>query len=183
VSARGGAVIRFVHRDEEVHAFVPADVVLRVAEISAFRAVDGLAPPATGIAALADGEVVTVLALSSTTGPATRAYRPDEDWPVPGADRALLCAVGGARVAVVGATIVATGLFEESFDAVMFRDRIVPVLDVRALYAQAEAATWARRAVVDTADAVMGPPSLRPVRHDEAHEREAPSTRRTEEKR
>ena len=78
-----------------------------------------------------------------------RPYRAGEDWPLPGSDRAVLCDVGGLSVAVTGGSILATGLFEASpdGDGILWRGEHVPLLDVRDLYAHAEAAIWAARAV------------------------------------
>jgi hypothetical protein len=168
----GGALVRTRGRDPRLH-FVPANVVERIALLSAVTPVPGVRPPAVGIA-LADGEVVTVLELSfevslDPTGVAAvsepraapppakgPAYRPGSDWPVPGADRALICEVGGQRVAITGGTLVATGVFDADpgSDGIVWRGEIVPALDVRALWGLAEAAIWAARS--------RGRSSLRP---------------------
>ncbi len=125
--------------------FLSAEIAVRVAALGAIRRVPGLRLPALGIA-LADGEVVTVFEIGSSAA-ATPAYRPGEDWSVPGCDRAVLCNVGGQRLALTGGTIVATGVFESSGDgAVVWRGSEVPVLDVRALYRAAESAIWEDRA-------------------------------------
>jgi hypothetical protein len=134
--------------------FVPADVARRLAALSSLTPVPGVKPPAFGIA-LADGAVVTVLHIGDAApgGPggagARPAYTPDEDWLVPGADRAVLCRLGAFDVALTGATVLATGVFDAAPDegGVLWRGEVVPVIDVRALYAQAEAATWAERAI------------------------------------
>lgn len=146
---RGGIVLRYGVDSEDGFeidfAFVPADVAARVVEIGAITPVPGAHPPVRGVA-LVGVEVVTVLALGDHVDEPRTSYEPAADWPLPGADRAVLCHVGPQRVALVGATIVATGLFDVVGDAVAWRNALVPTLDVRALYAQAEAAIWAGRA-------------------------------------
>ncbi len=140
--------------------FVPADVARRLTELSAFTPVPGARPPVSGIA-LADGRVVTVMRIGSadTMGDPERVpqpppvagglcratYEPGEDWIVPGADRAVLCNLGGFEVALTGATVLATGVFDAApgGEGVLWRSDVVPVIDVRALYAQAEAAALA----------------------------------------
>ena len=64
---------------------------------------------------------------------------------MPGADRAVLCTLGAIEVALTGASVVTTGVFEGApeGEGVLWRSEVVPVLDVRALYAQAEAAALA----------------------------------------
>ncbi len=160
---RGGVLLRLGGDDDEgaVHGFVPAEVAKRLTALSSLTAVPGARLPALGIA-LADGAVVTVLRVgqaATVAGGWKAAYAPGEDWLVPGADRALLCHLGGFDVALMGAVVVATGVFDAApahggaagtgtagRDGVLWRGDVVPVLDVRALYAQAEAATWAARA-------------------------------------
>ncbi len=142
----GGVLLEV--RDAEGGAelgFLPAEIAVRVAALGAVRRVPGLRRPALGIA-LADGEVVTVFEIGSSAA-ASPTYRPGEDWSVPGCDRAVLCNVGGQRLALTGGTIVATGLFESSgHDGVLWRGAVVPALDVRALYRAAESAIWEDRA-------------------------------------
>jgi len=154
---RGGVLLRYVrYAGGEGHsalAFVPAAVAARLVSLSSLTPVPGARPPALGIA-LADGAVVTVLGVghsgSSPHGAAAArpAYEPDDDWPVPGADRALLCRVGGLDLAITGGVVLATGVFDADplGGGVLWRGAPVPVLDVAALYAQAEAAVWAGRA-------------------------------------
>jgi hypothetical protein len=149
---RGGVLLRYGAPDadggaREALAFVPAEVALRLTDLAAFTEVPGAPPPARGIA-LVDGEVVTILAVGLGEPARTKtAYRSGEDWPVPGADRAILCSVGAQRVALIGGVVVATGVFDAcGEDAVTFRGERVPTLDVRALHAQAEKAIWAQRA-------------------------------------
>lgn len=130
--------------------FIPIDVALEVAALSAVTEIAGMCAPAIGIA-LAEGRVVTVLAVGDAgergAAPAER-YRSGQDWPVPGSDRAVLCDLGGEVVALTGGEVLATGFFdaEEAGDGVVWRGEHVPRLDVRALYARAEAAIWAARA-------------------------------------
>lgn len=154
----------------EMLAFVPADVAVRVTALSSLTAVPGVRPPVAGIA-LADGAVVTVLSLGEAIGGAApglpagekRSYEPGEDWIVPGADRAVLCNLGGFWVALTGATVLATGVFDAApaGEGVLWRSEVVPVIDVRALYAQAEAATWAERAVTASPRAISSPSPAR----------------------
>jgi hypothetical protein len=153
---RGGVLLRFAAgEDGAALAFIPAGVARRLAALTALTPVPGVPPPAVGIA-LAEGAVVTVLSLGG--GPASSApgHEPDDEWPVPGSDRAVLCDLGGLGVAITGGTVLATGVFDAvpDEDGVLWRGEPVPVLDVRALYAQAEAAIWAERAV-------SGPPQRR----------------------
>jgi chemotaxis signal transduction protein len=144
-------LLRFrVDADGDALCFVPAEVARRLTALSSLTDVPGARPPIAGIA-LADGAVVTVLRIGQPAGspPAKPSYQPGEDWVVPGADRAVLCHLGGFDVALTGATVLATGVFDvgPEGDGVLWRGEVVPILDVRALYAQAEATTWAERAV------------------------------------
>ena len=142
--SRGGVLLRFQGR----LAFLPSEVARRVAALSARTPVPGLLPPAWGIA-LADGVVVTVLSLAGEGDPRPaprQRWQAGEDWPVPGAHHAILCDLSGTLVAVTGGEVIATGVFEADDLGVLWRGEPVPVLDVRALYAEAEAAIWAARA-------------------------------------
>jgi len=152
---RGGILIRISDGSSAgALLFIPADVATRVASLTALTPVEGVRAPAIGIA-LAGGEVVTVLRLGAAAAPAAfpgrapsrhpRAYRPGDDWPIPGSDRAVLCHVGGDAVALTGGAVVATGVFDADDGGVLWRGARVPTLDVRALYARAEAAIWAAR--------------------------------------
>jgi hypothetical protein len=153
---RGGVLLRVRTDEGDALGFVPADVARRLAALSTLTPVPGARPPVVGIA-LADGAVVTVLRIGRAGAPSQRptsppprpAYEPGGDWMVPGADRALLCQLGGVEVALTGASVVATGVFDVApgGEGVLWRSEVVPVIDVRALYAQAEAATWAERAI------------------------------------
>lgn len=145
--ARGGVLLVFEREGSARLGFVPAEVALGLVSLGATTEVPGARPPARGIA-LADGEVVTVLELGPPPrGEASGPWEPHEDWPVPGSDRALLCAIGGQKVALVGGRVLSTGVFERApgEDDVLFRGQVVATLDVRALYAQAETAIWAPR--------------------------------------
>jgi hypothetical protein len=145
-SMKGGVLLEYGEASGGVRmGFLPAEIAVRVAALGAIRRVPGLRLPALGIA-LADGEVVTVLEIGSSAAlPAT--YRPGEDWSVPGCDRAVLCDVGGQRLALTGGAIVATGVFESAENgAVVWRGAEVPTIDVRALYRAAESAIWEDRA-------------------------------------
>ena len=57
--------------------------------------------------------------------------------------------IGGQPVALTGGTVVATGMFDTDADGdgIVWRGERVVALDVRALYAHAEAGIWAARAV------------------------------------
>jgi hypothetical protein len=140
---RGGVLLRVGREDGcDLHAFVPAEVARRLCDLSSITPVPGARPPVVGIA-LAEGAVVTVLRVASPDPEAARrTYAPGEDWIVPGADRAVLCTLGAIEVALTGASVVATGVFEGApeGEGVLWRSEVVPVLDVRSLYAQAEAA-------------------------------------------
>jgi len=142
---RGGLVIRSGGPRGPL-LFIPADVALRQTALSALTAVPGARPPARGIA-LADGELVTVLELPAPDQHEAQGEDPSGDErPLPGADRAVLCVLGGLHVALIGGTVLATGMFEEAEDGVLFRSERARTLDVRALYAQAESAIWKERA-------------------------------------
>jgi hypothetical protein len=162
---RGGVLLRYAEGEgRSALAFVPAAVAARLVAISSLTPVPGVRPPALGIA-LAEGAVVTVLGIgragSGSVGSPVMlpAYEPDDDWPVPGADRALLCRVGGLDLALTGGVVLATGVFDAAphGGGVIWRGAPVPELDVAALYAQAEAAVWAERAAGMTS--LSSPPS------------------------
>jgi hypothetical protein len=144
--SHGGVLIEYADASGAARlGFLPAEIAVRVAALGAIRRVPGLRLPALGIA-LADGEVVTVFEIGNSAH-APAAYRPGEDWSVPGCDRAVLCNVGGQRLALTGGTIVATGVFDSSPNGVVvWRGIEAPTLDIRALYRAAEAAIWEDRA-------------------------------------
>src|SRR4051794_4275153 len=121
-SQRGGVLLRLaaskrLHREDVDPPsargprliFVPADVATKVSALSAITKVFGVREPALGIA-LAEGRVVTVLALGDNAEARCAAardvrFRPGEDWPVPGSDRAVLCDLDGETVALVGGEV------------------------------------------------------------------------------
>jgi len=146
---RGGVLLRYCEAEGRTAlGFIPAEIASRLVALSSLTEVPGTRPPAKGIA-LADGEVVTVLELGKPPpgGMKAPSYRPGEDWPVPGSDRAVLCLLGGQEVAITGGVVLATGLFDasETDDGIVFHGELVRTLDMRALYARAEAAIWAER--------------------------------------
>lgn len=175
---RGGVLLSYQDSDDRpVLAFIPASVASRLTALTCAIDVPGARPPARGLA-LADGEVVTVLELGkrATPPPITPPYLPGADWPVPGSDRAVLCVLGSVRVALTGGTVVATGVFDplDSGAGVLWRGEPVPTLDVRALYARAETAIWAERAVSSRPSA---PPSGRSIPPTSSGRPGAPSSR------
>jgi chemotaxis signal transduction protein len=143
---RGGVLLRVpFQQGESALGFIPADVAKRITALSSLTPVPGAAPSVAGLA-LADGHVVTVLKLAGFL-PGRDAWRGrGDDWIVPGADRAVLCTLGGFDVALTGGVVVATGVFDaDPSDAgVLWHGEVVPVLDVPALYALAEAGSFAR---------------------------------------
>jgi hypothetical protein len=158
----GGVLLSYQDDDgSPALAFIPASVAARLTALTCLIDVPGARPPARGLA-LADGEVVTVLEVGKPpdAGVIAPRYLPDQEWPVPGSDRAVLCLIGGVRVALIGGLVVATGVFDAQSDGggVLWRGEPVPTLDVRALYARAETAIWADRAVSSRPSA---PPSGR----------------------
>jgi hypothetical protein len=148
---RGGVLLSYQSDDDTpTLVFIPASVASRLTALTCVIDVPGARPPARGLA-LADGEVITVLELGKRPRAlsAAPAYLPGAEWAVPGSDRAVLCVLGSVRVALTGGTVVATGVFEplDGGGGVVWRGEAVPTLDVRALYARAETAIWAERAV------------------------------------
>jgi hypothetical protein len=158
----GGVLLSYLDDDDRpVLVFLSASVASRLTPLTCVIDVPGARPPMRGLA-LADGEVITVLELGKRAAASTKTppYVPEADWAVPGSDRAVLCVFGSVRVALTGATVVATGVFDsiEGGGGVLWRGEPVPTLDVRALYARAETAIWADRAVSSRPSA---PPSVR----------------------
>lgn len=170
-SERGGVLLNHGDADGERRlAFIPAEVALRLSTLSALTEVPGTKPPAIGIA-LADGALVTVLGVGDAGPPSNR----QGDWPLPGAKQAVICRLGGVEIAVVGGTVIATGLFEGAPNGVRYRGELATTLDVRALYAEAEAALWSTRAAYARAR-VSEPPSLRaPIDVGRSISREEPA--------
>jgi hypothetical protein len=159
---RGGVLLAYQDDDgRPALVFIPASVASRLTALTCVIDVPGAKPPARGLA-LADGEVVTVLEIGkpASGAAATSSPHPDLEHAVPGSDRAVLCVIGTVRVALTGGTVVATGTFDTLADGagVLWRGEPVPTLDVRALYARAETAIWAERAVSSRPSA---PPSGR----------------------
>ena len=167
---RGGVLLRAQRAPAHVEAsfFVPAELVVEVTTLGTVTGAPGLIPPVAGIA-LARGAVATVLdigsareeeapspphATSATSATSAahprRSYRAGDDWPLPGSDSAVLCNLGGELVALAGGRVVATGTFDAAEGGVLWRDALVPTLDVRALYARAEQAIWTARAAART---------------------------------
>jgi hypothetical protein len=157
VDQRGGVLLRVrLEGDETALGFVPAEVAKKVTALSSLTPVPGAGPSVLGLA-LAEGTVVTVLDVSAlarapaeghASGSEEHPERPRgaHDWIVPGADRALLCQLGSFDVALTGGLVVATGLFDAAADhGVVWHGEVVPLVDVRALYLHAEAATFALR--------------------------------------
>lgn len=148
----GGGVLLSYRDDDDrpVLVFISASVALRLTLLTCVTDVPGAKPPVRGLA-LADGEVITVFELGKRAAASAKAppSLPDAEGPAPGSDRAVLCVLGSVRVALTGATVVATGVFDpiEGGGGVLWRGEPVPTLDVRALYARAETAIWADRAV------------------------------------
>ncbi|APR84448.1 Hypothetical protein A7982_09797 [Minicystis rosea] len=143
---RGGVLLRFAEgADAKILAFVPASIAMRLCALGSLVPLRSAPAPVLGIA-LAEGAVVTVLRLGDREMDAAAA-EPDE-WIMPGAQRAVICRIGGVDVALTGGTVVATGVFDAApeGEGISWRGQMVPALDVRAIYAQAEAATWASRA-------------------------------------
>lgn len=161
---RGGVLLRFADGDDApALGFIPATIATRLAALGSLVPVPGAAAPVLGIA-LADGAVVTVLRLGDGSALADQL---DDEWPMPGARRAVVCRVGGIDVALTGGVVVATGTFDAAplGDGIVWRGQMVPALDVRAMYAQAEAATWAGRAATNRP--IASRPSMTPPRIDE----------------
>jgi hypothetical protein len=166
--ASGGVVLSYRDDDDRpTLVFIAAHVAARLTPLTCLIDVPGARPPVRGLA-LADGEVITVLELGkrAAASAAPAPFESSAEWPVPGADRAVLCLLGSVRVALIGATVVATGVFDpmEGGGGVLFRGAPVPTLDVRALYACAEAAIWADRAVSSRPSAPPTSPSRAPAR-------------------
>lgn len=164
----GGVVLSYRDDDDRpTLVFISATVASRLTPLTCVIDVPGARPPVRGLA-LADGEVITVLELGkrAAASAAPTPYQSSAEWPVPGSDRAVLCLLGSVRVALIGATVVATGVFDpiEGGGGVLWRGEPVPTLDVRALYARAETAIWADRAVSSRPSAPPTSPPRAPAR-------------------
>lgn len=118
------------------HVLVPEEVVRGVVMLPSITPAEGLLPPAAGIG-LANGEVVVVLCLD----PAGLSVSCRDERTM-----AVSCNVLGNHVALVGGAVVAAGMFElEGEGRVRWGEELVDLVDVTALYAEAEAALWADR--------------------------------------
>jgi hypothetical protein len=127
-AARGGVVVE----TDRGLAFVPAELARRIASIAGVAPVPGVVAPTLGIA-VSEGQVLTVLSIGG----------PDVGR---GRQTIVICDLAGEQVGLAGGRLVATGVFEADGDGVRHDGRQVPAIDVRALYAHAEAAVWAARA-------------------------------------
>ena len=109
--------------------FVPASVALAITPAPPIARVPG-APEALLGAALHDGDVVPVLSIGSAH------------------DAMLVCSYLGEKVGLLGAAIVATGLYEvdpEAADAVRHQGETARTLDLAAIYARVHGEGWAGR--------------------------------------
>lgn len=127
-AGRGGIVVE----TDRGLAFVDASFAQRIATVTAIARVPGAVAPTLGLA-VSDGQVVTVLSLAA--GVVAR-----------GRQAIVICDLSGEQVGLAGGRVVATGVFEADGDGVRHHGSTVPAIDVRALYAHAEAAVWAARA-------------------------------------
>ncbi len=155
---RGGVLLRVLGPDGATElGFISSDVAKRVTALSSLTTVPGAGPLVAGVA-LADGAVVTVLEIGERPAAGVAIEAPPSEWIVPGADRAVLCQLGGFDVALTGGVVVATGLFDAApeGDGIVWQGEVVQAVDVRALYAQAEAATLRPRGAVDHGGRVIG---------------------------
>lgn len=138
MAVRGGVLLRATGRGKDELFFVPADVVRRVVVVNAISKVEGLHPPAHGVA-LIDGEVVVVLSPSMSSHPLSTNG---------GRTMALLCEVATSRIALCGHRVEATGLFleeREGFVQTNDSNELAAIVDVAALYRKAEEAAWSER--------------------------------------
>jgi hypothetical protein len=147
---RGGVLIRVDGSEcapnEGSVVFIPAEVVVRLTILSALTPVVGMHAPAAGIALADDGEVVTVLRIGGAERDAFAACRAEGrrgEIATQQSPLAVLCRVKDHEVAVIGAAVIATGRFAGDGEGVLWEGTRVPVVDVQALTAQAEAASWA----------------------------------------
>jgi len=131
---RGGVLVKISVRTGSRFVLVPAEIVRSVVVLPQITPVEGLRPPAVGIA-LASGEVVTVLCL-------------DEEGLSPHAcnerTAAVMCDIGGEPVAIIGRALESSGLFEQTGeDVVRVNDEDEAcILDVAALRRAAEEEIW-----------------------------------------
>jgi hypothetical protein len=116
---RGGVLVRL---DGTLH-FVPASVALAITTPPPIARVPG-APEALL------GDVVPVLSIGSAR------------------DAMLVCSYLGEKVGLLGASIVATGLYDvdpEAADAVRHQGETARTLDLAAIYARVQGEGWAGR--------------------------------------
>ena len=122
---RGGVLMRL---DGVLH-FVPASVALAITTVPEIARVPG-APEGLLGAALHDGEVVPVIAIGAAR------------------ESMLVCSYFGEKVGLLGAAIVATGLYDvdpAAADTVRHGGETARTLDLAALYARVQGEGWAGR--------------------------------------
>jgi hypothetical protein len=122
---RGGVLMRL---DGVLH-FVPASVALAITTVPEIARVPG-APEGLLGAALHDGEVVPVIAIGAAR------------------ESMLVCSYLGEKVGLLGAAIVATGLYDvdpAAADTVRHGGETARTLDLAALYARVQGEGWAGR--------------------------------------
>jgi hypothetical protein len=121
---RGGVLLRI---DGALH-FVPASVALAISPAPPVTRVPGAPEHLLGVA-LHEGEVVPVIAIGEERG------------------AMLVCSYLGEKLALTGARIEGTGLYEPETegDAVRHGDETARSLDIAALYARVQGEGWAGR--------------------------------------
>jgi hypothetical protein len=124
---RGGVLLRI---DGALH-FVPASVALAISPAPEITRVPGAPEQLLGVA-LHDGDVVPVIAIGAARG------------------AMLVCSYLGEKLAIMGAHIEGTGLYEpdgdgDKRDAVRHRGESAKSLDIAALYARVQGEGWAGR--------------------------------------
>jgi hypothetical protein len=121
---RGGIVLG----DDEHLFFVPAHTAERVVPVPEVARVPGSHPDLLGIAHV-DGAIVPVVSIGE------------------GRAGMLIVSYMGEPIGVVGARVLATGVFEAAGDGASVRHdgRSAKPLDVAALYARVQAGSWAGR--------------------------------------
>jgi chemotaxis signal transduction protein len=128
---RGGVLVRL---DGVLH-FVPASVAVAITPAPPIARVPG-APEGLLGAALHDGDVVPVIAVGSVSvDPSAR-------------DSMLVCSYLGEKVGLLGAAIVATGLYDvdpATPDAVRHGAETARALDLASVYARVKGEGWAGR--------------------------------------
>ncbi|MGO8995211.1 MAG: chemotaxis protein CheW [Polyangiaceae bacterium] len=130
---RGGVILRL---DGALY-FVPASVALAITSVPEIARVPG-APEALLGAALHDGDVVPVVSIG----------KPGVDRAMLGDGSMLVCSYLGEKVGLLGASIVATGLYEvdpAAADSVRHEGETARTLDLSAIYARVQGEGWAGR--------------------------------------